>query len=294
MNYFHIRIRPKSNRSEDEIEFDLDEETLMARFVTRYREGRDMAIAGRPVPIDDIEQIKIGFSEDKSEALRGAAREEWRRIGAASVEWYMFKVAEDVTARYITGPPGEDAVQAPIEKQELKHAADTRKVFVVSGRDTTNHDAMFDFLRSLELSPIEFSQARGMTRRPSPYIGEILDEAFSAAQAIVVLLTPDDEARLKEPFHRENDPPHETEPAGQARPNVLFEAGMAMGRDPDRTVLVEIGRLRPFSDIAGLHIVRFDGSSQMRQDLAHRLRDAGCDVDLDGQHWHTAGDFVVP
>ena len=121
--------------------------------------------------------------------------------------------------------------------------------------------------------------------------GEILDAAFSQAHAVVVLFTPDDEARLKEQFRVDSDPPHETALTGQARPNVLFEAGMAMARSQDRTVLVELGHLRPFSDIAGLHVVRMENSSQRRQELAHRLRAAGCPVNLEGTAWHTAGDF---
>ena len=79
--------------------------------------------------------------------------------------------------------------------------------------------------------------------------------------------------------------------SGQARPNVLFEAGMAMGRNEDRTVLVELGTLRPFSDVAGRHAIRFGDNSQCRQELAKRLETAGCPVNLDGTDWHTAGDF---
>ena len=126
---------------------------------------------------------------------------------------------------------------------------------------------------------------------PTPYIGEILDAAFSCAHAVVVLFTPDDIARLQEQFRSERDPRHEVEATGQARPNVLFEAGMAMGRDSNRTILVEMGKLRPFSDIAGRHIIRLDGSSKQRQQLAQRLRAAGCPVNLDGTDWHTEGNF---
>ena len=66
---------------------------------------------------------------------------------------------------------------------------------------------------------------------------------------------------------------------------------MAMGRDEDRTVLVEIDHTRPFSDIAGRHMVRLDNTSQRRQELANRLKAAGCPVHLNGTDWHSAGDF---
>ena len=68
---------------------------------------------------------------------------------------------------------------------------------------------------------------------------------------------------------------------------------MAMGRDPERTVLVEIGVLRPFSDIAGRHVLRFDGSTPRRQELAERLKAAGCEVDTSGTDWHNVGEFAI-
>jgi hypothetical protein len=69
---------------------------------------------------------------------------------------------------------------------------------------------------------------------------------------------------------------------------------MAFGRFPDRTVIVEIGNLRPFSDVAGRHVVRLDDSTQRRQELALRLRACGCDVEIESRtDWHTAGDFSL-
>lgn len=108
---------------------------------------------------------------------------------------------------------------------------------------------------------------------------------------MIVLFTPDDLAMLNEQLCDECDPAYETKLTGQARPNVLFEAGMAMGRDHRRTVLVELGDLRPFTDIAGLHVVRLEDNTQRRQELAQRLKAAGCPVNLDGTDWHCAGDF---
>lgn len=165
-------------------------------------------------------------------------------------------------------------------------------VFVVHGRNTAARDALFAFLRSIGLRPLEWSHAIDATGLPSPMISEILDAALTRAQAIVVLLTGDDEVRLRRQFAMDAEPAHEFELLPQARPNVLFEAGLALGRAPDRTVFIELGPVKPFSDNAGRHTVRFDGSTQRRQDLANRLRLAGCAVDLSGTDWHKAGDFT--
>jgi predicted nucleotide-binding protein len=172
-------------------------------------------------------------------------------------------------------------------------ARDTRNVFVVHGRNLEARNSLFRFLRSVGLRPLEWSQGIQLTGKASPFIGEILDVAFSKAQAVVVLLTPDDEARLREPFRGSKEPAYETELTGQARPNVLFEAGMAMGRDPDRTVIVEVGDLRPFSDIAGRYTIKLDNGFATRHELAQRLETAGCAVDLTGRDWHTEGGFTV-
>lgn len=71
-----------------------------------------------------------------------------------------------------------------------------RRVFVIHGRNEPARKAIFEFLRSIGLDPIEWSQAIAMTGKASPYIGEVLDAAFDAAEAIVVLETPDDIAYL--------------------------------------------------------------------------------------------------
>lgn len=169
---------------------------------------------------------------------------------------------------------------------------DPRQVFVIHGRNESARAGLFTFLRSIGLQPIEWSQAIGMTQKASPYIGEVLDAAFCAAQAIVVLETPDDIAYLHPSLTHSSD--LECNPMPQPRPNVLFEAGMAMGRDPHRTVIVELGQVRVFSDIHGRHVVRLDNSVKKRQDLADRLTTAGCSVDLSGRDWHEAGNLQPP
>ncbi|MFE9925757.1 TIR domain-containing protein [Streptomyces sp. NPDC005774] len=198
-----------------------------------------------------------------------------------------------MTEKYITSTPGREAVTISrnAEERNSKSTMDPRRVFVVHGRNLKARNAMFTFLRSLSLSPVEWNEASLATGKPSPYVGEILDFAFSQAAAVLVLMTPDDSASLREEYRGSHEPAHETEPTGQARPNVLFEAGMAMGRDPNRTILVELGVVRPFSDIAGRHMIRMNDSTSRRQELAQRLLSAGCAVSMMGVDWHTVGDF---
>ncbi|MFD5757831.1 TIR domain-containing protein [Streptomyces mirabilis] len=178
------------------------------------------------------------------------------------------------------------------EVTEGKNGVDRRKVFVIHGRNDRARQGLFTFLRAIGLDPIEWSEASRMTGKGSPYIGEILDAAFGSAQAVVVLQTPDDVTYLHESLAESGDP--ECSPQMQPRPNVLFEAGMAMGRDADRTVIVELGQIKVFSDIHGRHVVRLDNSVKKRQDLANRLETAGCATNLTGTDWHEAGDLTPP
>ena len=290
--YYHVRVTPRSDRYETEVKLDLSREELEERFLRPYREGRPIVIGGRTIPPDDIERIRINATDEPSERILPIIIEERRQssvITATPNDWYVAAHGTDVTDELITGPPGTGvagrvgtlpmAVQGP------------RVVFVVHGRDRAARDGVFTFLRAIGLHPLEWAEALAATGKPAPYIGDVLDIAFASAQAVIVLLTPDDEASLQPHLRGTGEPPHETQPTGQARPNVLFEAGMTMGRNPDHTVLVELGELRPFSDIAGRHVVRLNNSTPRRQEFAQRLSAAGCPVNLSGTDWHTAGNL---
>ncbi len=258
-----------------------------------------MVVAGKSVNSSDLDRIQIYETPHDS---NGVNAEILANDRASNVIRFvdtkgrldpsiLSQHGVDVTKQYIDGPPGHVAATLSEGTKVVRPATNAREVFVVFGRNMAARDALFEFLRALDLHPVEWSEAVSETGKASPYIGEILDAAFSRAHAIVVLFTPDDEARLKELYRAESEPTHETQLTGQARPNVLFEAGMAMGRSEDRTVLVELGDLRPFSDIGGRHTIRLDNSSQRRQELAQRLKVAGCPVNLEGTDWHRAGDF---
>jgi hypothetical protein len=145
---------------------------------------------------------------------------------------------------------------------------------------------MFAFLLALDLNPVEWEDARQATGKASPYTGEIVEALFNTTQAAVVLFTGDEDVSLRESLRSE---PAADERGVQSRPNVLFEAGLAFGKYPERTILVQIGPHRHVSDLLGRHMVHFDGSPEKRDPLRTRLRAAGCTVKEAGTRWVDAG-----
>ena len=300
--YYHVRITPRSRRrsGDDELALDLTEDQLEERFLDPYRRGLPITTGGRTFALSDIERIHINRTEQSSAELIPRIRAEQQArtassgvvvLGGPGYSWYVTTEGENVTDQLITGPPG--SVTARGDESE-RRAESSKKVMVVHGRNGRLKESLFAFLRALGLDPLEWTTLVHGTGVGAPYIGDILDEGFATAHAVVVLMTPDDEAHLVAALRGEGEPPHEIELTPQARPNVIFEAGMAFGRFPDRTVIVEIGNLRPFSDVGGRHVVRLDNSTQRRQELALRLRACGCDVEIETRtDWHNAGDFSL-
>ena len=106
------------------------------------------------------------------------------------------------------------------------------------------------------------------------------------------MFSPDELANLKEQFWGADDKHGDGKPAGQARPNVIFEAGLALGAHPEKTVIVQVGKVRPFSDIAGKHFVKLSDATSTRNDLVNRLAKIGCEVNRVGSDWMTTGTFL--
>lgn len=163
-----------------------------------------------------------------------------------------------------------------------------KTVFVVHGRNNRILLAMRDLLRAMGVDVLEWEQCVTLTNTPTPSIQQILEAGFRQAQAIIILFTPDEEAHLREGLGNKD----ECQVGLQPRLNVIYEAGMAMGIMPDRTVLVNFGRLRGLSDLAGIHFIDFLDDAQSRQSLANRLKLAGVEIFLEGKtDWLRTGAF---
>ncbi|GGL14637.1 hypothetical protein Sme01_18480 [Sphaerisporangium melleum] len=166
-----------------------------------------------------------------------------------------------------------------------------RNVFVVHGRDRRLRDAFFDFLRALDLRPLEWTQLVRLSGGASPFLGDVVVRAPDHTQAALVLLSPDDVVSLHPELHKANEDPFEVRPTCQPRPNVLIELGIALGSYPDRTVIVHVGRHKPIADLNGRTYLRFDGSATALGKIAEALKAAGCAVDDTGMDWRNPARF---
>ena len=119
---YHVRITQKSQLEHDEVKLDLDEEQLETRFLTPYRDGHPIVIGGKTIPPEDIERIRINYTDETSEKLLPIVRREQERsgivlVGGPSDEWYVADKGKDVTDEIITGPPGR-RMNVKLEKAE--------------------------------------------------------------------------------------------------------------------------------------------------------------------------------
>jgi predicted nucleotide-binding protein len=172
-------------------------------------------------------------------------------------------------------------------KKEGVQMVESKKVFVVYGRDLEFKKKIFSLLRALSLQPLGWEQVVQLTEKATPTTYEVINKGFDLAQSIVVLLSGDDVGKLKEEFYGRNDDDLEKTLSPQPRLNVVFEAGLAFGMNPDRTIVVRKSsdRLRKISDVDGFNYVDYDGSPEKRHALAGRLITAGCSVDQSGTDW---------
>jgi predicted nucleotide-binding protein len=252
-------------------ELNLEREQLVTRVTARWRAGQNITLEGKAfAPARSRLSVYEGPRVTSSQQSFGQG---WLNA---------VKFGEDVT---------EDVLREAVEERQAD--GEHRNVFVVHGRDTRLRDDVFVFLLALKLKPMEWPNLLAESKDGSPYVGDVVGQLREAA-AVLVLFTPDDVAMLRSEYVDDADPQYERELTGQARQNVTFEAGMALGLVPEKTILVGLGETRPFSDILGRWILRLTDQPASRIALAERLRAIGCDVETGGELWLNQGQFSLP
>jgi predicted nucleotide-binding protein len=170
-----------------------------------------------------------------------------------------------------------------------RRAADPKRVFVLYGRNREAAEATRQFLSALGLQSTDFDEIK---RRidGSPSIRQVVHLGVAEATAVIALFTPDEQATLDEYFERVGDQPEQLQ-RWQARPNVIFQAGLALGIDESKTIFVALGSdVSLFSDEGNRSVVGMDNSTQKRHELRALLETAGCAIAEDGD-WLHQGDF---
>jgi predicted nucleotide-binding protein len=167
-----------------------------------------------------------------------------------------------------------------------------KTVFVVHGRDMRPVEQIETFLLFLGLTMMSWSDAVKLTGDPQPHTYDIVKAGMDHASAIVVVFSPDDEARVKRHFASGTETGTLT---GQARQNVLVEAGMAFAQSRQKTIFVQSEPTRPITDLEGFNWVKLNGEWDSRQDFINRLEGAGADPKpMHPQLNHrTAGEFKI-
>lgn len=170
---------------------------------------------------------------------------------------------------------------------------DPKRVFIVYGRNQKAYNAMRLFLQSLRLDPITFDEVRNQLGG-SPFVGHIVRAGMERAQAIIILLTPDEYAELR-PSLRSNHDKNDDIARWQPRPNVLLEAGMALAIDETRTILVVLrSDVTLASDLHGRHFIHLSNNMDSRARMRDALVGVHCSIDQSLTQWHDvnlAGDF---
>jgi predicted nucleotide-binding protein len=237
------------------------------------------------------------FAADKSLAsfLSGQVTTDrnYLQIELDGIRHLRERVTEELNQLTSRSPEPEPTASRDGDASQETRRDASRQVFVVYGRDGALRKSFFDLLYLVGLEPLEWERLVPSTGTTIPYLGDVVQKAPHLAQATLVLLSPDDIVELHPDLFQENDQPYERARSGQARPNVLFELGLAFMAYPERTIVVQVGKMRPISDLAGRNVIHFDGSAVAVAKVMERLRDAGCPVETSGRtDWLDTGRFA--
>ncbi|WP_027853092.1 TIR domain-containing protein [Marinobacterium litorale] len=155
-------------------------------------------------------------------------------------------------------------IQAKGETEVVLNNSLSRKVFIVHGHDEGAREMVARFLERIDFEPIILHEQANQGRTVIEKVEKHGDVGFA-----VVLLTPDDEGRVK-------GGDWQTRP----RQNVLLELGYFIGRlKRERVCALKRGDLEIPSDFAGVVWEVMDVAGAWKQALARELSAAGYSID---------------
>jgi predicted nucleotide-binding protein len=184
-------------------------------------------------------------------------------------------------------PLGTPAISATSGK-------DPKKVFIIHGRQQAILQELKHFLAGMGLQAWTFDDEIHDAPHNSSIL-EVITRGVSKTRAVIALLTPDEFACLVPDLRAPADSERDVR-RWQPRPNVIYEAGMAMALNREGTVLVTVGRVDLPSDLDGVLHIRMSNHSEDRRKLRRKLIHIGGAVDNNLEDWmgeSQGGDFSM-
>ncbi|WP_256460354.1 TIR domain-containing protein [Bradyrhizobium sp. 41S5] len=97
-------------------------------------------------------------------------------------------------------PPGKK-----LAKTKVKATKDN-SMFVVHGRDAKLNQDIYAFLASIGIVPMEWDQAiKAAKGGANPIVGDVISQAMDRVQGVMVLFSPDEEAKVRSKFASASD-----------------------------------------------------------------------------------------
>lgn len=164
--------------------------------------------------------------------------------------------------------PVSDDTKIEIEKESaVKNNLKNPKVFLVHGHDNAARETVARFIEKIKLNPIILHE--------QPNAGRTLIEKLEHNAEVgfaIVILTPDDEGRVKLQDEKLRD---------RARQNVILELGYFVGKlGRNRVCALHKGSVEIPSDYLGVLFVSMDDAGGWQLKLAKELKEAGFFVDM--------------
>lgn len=271
--FYHVIIKPKSDKYYGEYKTDLTKEQLISRFVEPYEQGMPIVINGKTVQPNDLERIKISKSERTIESFIPQIKAEDRAssvtfIGGPSYTYKAIGRATDVTDDFIEGAIGYKKVLAETKSHTHKsEEGEPNRVFIVHGHDESAQNKAARFVEKLGFEAIILHEKASSGRTIIEKIEHYSDVGFA-----IVLYTPDDVGNVKSEPDNLNV---------RARQNVVFEHGYLIGKLGRQNVSALVdGKLELPNDISGVVYISLDEGSAWQLQLAKEMKQSGYKIDM--------------
>lgn len=271
--YYHVIVKPKSDKYYGEYKTDLTREQLISRFIEPYEQGMPIVINGKTVQPDDIERIKISESDRTIESFIPQIRAEHQNssvaiIGGPSYTHEAIGRAKDVTDDFIEGAVGYRKALVTTKLTNRKSAdSQPKRVFIVHGHDESAQNKAARFVEKMGFEAIILHEKASSGRTIIEKIEHYSDVGFA-----IVLYTPDDVGNVKAEAENLNV---------RARQNVVFEHGYLIGKLGRENVSALVdGKLELPNDISGVVYIPLDEGAAWQLQLAKEMKQSGYDIDM--------------